>query len=165
MELSQSCNRAREALKVFLKIQKTFSSEKVFWPPEASASEAALLRAKRGKTRSKALKGVWGFGGNPEGFLPSDCAKRSFTQSRNFGGSMPSKLPESAQTARRVPREKQAANRGCSHAKQGWYFRQSMGVTAPAQFRRFDAAEIAKASQKPASVRKAGARFRRNPRP
>ncbi|MGN0640337.1 MAG: hypothetical protein ACI4JT_05230 [Oscillospiraceae bacterium] len=42
--------------------------------------------------------------------------KRSFTQKRDFGGSMPPKSPESAQTAKRVPREKQAANRGCSHA-------------------------------------------------
>ena len=94
----------RVAPKVFLEFLKPFSSEKGFKPPEALASEAALLRAKRGKTRSKALKGVWGknksfsprgrgFGGNPEGFLPSDCVKRSFTQSRNFGGSMPSKLP------------------------------------------------------------------------
>ncbi|MCI7760152.1 MAG: hypothetical protein MSH49_09015 [[Eubacterium] saphenum] len=72
---------------------------------------------------------------------------------KRFFGFDARKIAKSAQTARRVPREKQAANRGCSHAKQGWYFRQSMGVTAPAQFRRFDAAEIAKASQKPASAK------------
>ena len=49
----------RVAKKVFLKIQKTFSSEKVFWPPETSASEAPLLRARRGNTRQE-RKGVWG---------------------------------------------------------------------------------------------------------
>ena len=137
----------RVAKKVFLEFKEPFSSEKGSLPPEALERSAALERSdKYGK---KALKGVWGknksfaprgkgFGENPEGCSPSVFGKRSFTKTRDFGGSMPTKSPESAQTAKCVPREKQAANCVCSHDRPALTV-----VTAHARFFGFDARKIA----------------------
>jgi len=75
----------REALKVFLKFLKTFSSEKVFKPPEALAAKP------RTGARQYAIAGAKGLenGQSPNSSPPKDFRERS----RDFGGSMPPKSP------------------------------------------------------------------------
>ena len=70
----RTCGEHREAIEVFLKFLKTFSSEKVFKPPEALAAKPRTPREARDwseatNTRKKALKGS---GGKQE-FSPSVC--------------------------------------------------------------------------------------------
>ena len=74
----QTLVKHREALKVFLKFLKTFSSEKVFKPPEALTAKPCYS-ARSAAMRQRALKG---FRGKQE-FSPND-----------FGGSTPPKSRE-----------------------------------------------------------------------
>ena len=91
MELSQRVTVRREAKKVFLKFLKTFSSEKVFKPPEALGAKRRYSRRSRANALASAKgglgekqeffpqrKGVWG---KPRGVSPNI-----------FGGSKPTKM-------------------------------------------------------------------------
>ena len=61
----KACLSTAKRKKVFLKVQKTFSSEKVFWSPKALGTKCRYSRRSRGlereaRPRVQKRKGVWG---------------------------------------------------------------------------------------------------------